>query len=61
MLILRGAKSGFLTPLLLDRMRRRLPHAEAIEFEGVGHTPTLSAPVQIDPVVRWLTLSCRPA
>jgi pimeloyl-ACP methyl ester carboxylesterase len=53
-LILRGAESDFLTPLLLDRMLRRLPHAEVIEFEGVGHTPTLNAPVQITPVVDWL-------
>ena len=36
-------------------MIRRLPHAEVIEFDGVGHTPTLNAPVQIDPVAAWLT------
>jgi pimeloyl-ACP methyl ester carboxylesterase len=53
-LILRGTASDFLTPLLLERMLRRLPHAEVIEFEGVGHTPTLNAPVQIDPVDAWL-------
>ena len=53
-LILRGAESDFLTRPLLDRMLRLLPHAEVIEFEGVGHTPTLNAPEQIDPVVRWL-------
>ena len=48
-LILRGAESDFLTPLLLERMLRRLPHAEVIEFEGVGHTPTLNATDQISP------------
>ena len=53
-LILRGTDSDFLTPFLLDRMLRRLPHAEVIEFEGVGHTPTLNAPDQIDPVDAWL-------
>ncbi len=53
-LILRGAKSDFLTPSLLTRMSRRLPHAEVIEFEGVGHTPTLNAPRQIEPVIDWL-------
>jgi pimeloyl-ACP methyl ester carboxylesterase len=53
-LILRGANSDFLTPFLLERMLRRLPHAEVIEFEGVGHAPTLNAPDQIDPVAKWL-------
>lgn len=53
-LILRGTTSDFLTPFLLERMLRRLPHAEVIEFEGVGHTPTLNAPDQIDPVDEWL-------
>lgn len=53
-LILRGTASDFLTPLLLERMLRRLPHAEVIEFEGVGHTPTLNAPGQIAPVHDWL-------
>jgi pimeloyl-ACP methyl ester carboxylesterase len=53
-LVLRGTKSDFLTTLLLERMIRRLPHAEVIEFEGVGHTPTLNAPDQIKPVVHWL-------
>ena len=55
-LILRGAESDFLTPHLLERMLRRLPHAEVVEFDGVGHTPTLNAPEQIKPVVRWLEL-----
>jgi pimeloyl-ACP methyl ester carboxylesterase len=53
-LILRGTDSDFLTPNLLERMLRRLPHAEVIEFQGVGHTPTLNAPDQIDPVDAWL-------
>ncbi len=52
-LILRGTESDFLTKPLLDKMLRRLPHAEMIEFEGVGHTPTLNAPEQIEPVVSW--------
>ena len=53
-LILRGAESDFLTPALLARMRRRLPHAEVVEFEGVGHAPTLNAAAQIDIVQNWL-------
>lgn len=53
-LILRGTESDFLTRPLLDKMLARLPHAEFIEFEGVGHTPTLNAAEQIDPVIEWL-------
>jgi len=53
-LVLRGTESDFLTTLLLDRMVRRLPHSEVIEFDGIGHTPTLNAPEQIEPIVRWL-------
>lgn len=53
-LILRGAESDFLTPSLLDRMLRHLPHAEVVEFAGVGHAPTLNAAEQIDIVQQWL-------
>lgn len=53
-LILRGTESDFLTPELLDSMCRRLPHAEVIEFDGIGHAPTLNAPEQIDMVQHWL-------
>ncbi|MEN3793770.1 alpha/beta hydrolase [Fulvimarina sp. MAC3] len=53
-LILRGENSDFLTPNLLDKMVSRLPHADVIEFPGVGHTPTLNAPEQIEPVLDWL-------
>ena len=52
-LILRGMESDFLTKPLLKRMKRRLPHADVIEFEGVGHTPTLNAAIQIDPILEW--------
>jgi pimeloyl-ACP methyl ester carboxylesterase len=53
-LILRGTESDFLTRELLEKMQHRLPHAKIIEFAGVGHTPTLNAPEQIEPVVEWL-------
>ncbi len=53
-LILRGVESDFLTPSLLEKMLDRLPHADVIEFEGVGHTPTLNSPEQIEPVKAWL-------
>lgn len=53
-LILRGKESGFLTEHLLERMLSKLPHADVLEFDGAGHTPTLNAPEQIDPVLQWL-------
>lgn len=53
-LILRGKDSDFLTGSLLRKMLDRLPQAEAIEFDGVGHTPTLNAPEQIDPILDWM-------
>lgn len=53
-LILRGEKSDFLTDHLLDRMTRKLAHAEVVEFADTGHTPTLNAPEQIDPIIKWL-------
>lgn len=54
-LILRGADSDFLTKPLLKKMISRLPHADVIEFKGVGHTPSLNAPQQIEPVLDWLS------
>jgi pimeloyl-ACP methyl ester carboxylesterase len=56
-LILRGKDSDFLTESLLSKMLDRQPQAEAIEFDGVGHTPTLNAAEQIDPIVEWLANS----
>lgn len=53
-LILRGAESDFLTQPLVTKMLESLPCAELIEFEGVGHTPTLNAAEQIEPIRRWL-------
>ncbi|MGB3625327.1 MAG: alpha/beta hydrolase, partial [Henriciella sp.] len=53
-LILHGAESDFLTPALLERMCRRLPHAEVVEFEGIGHAPSLNTAAQIDIVQNWL-------
>jgi pimeloyl-ACP methyl ester carboxylesterase len=53
-LILRGTESDFLTENLRDRMMDTLPHAELIEFEGAGHTPTLRSMEQIVPIKEWL-------
>lgn len=53
-LILRGKESDFLTENLLEKMLAKLPHADLIEFDKAGHTPTLNAPAQIDPILDWL-------
>lgn len=53
-LILRGKESDFLTERLRDKMIERLPHADVIEFDDVGHTPTLNAPIQTGPLQTWL-------
>lgn len=56
-LILRGTDSDFLTRPLLEKMRSRLPHAEVIEFEGIGHAPALNTPEQIQPVLDWFEVT----
>lgn len=53
-LVLRGKESDFLTDTLLAKMKNRLPHMDVIEFDDVGHAPTLNAPQQIEPVIEWL-------
>jgi pimeloyl-ACP methyl ester carboxylesterase len=53
-LVIRGTESDFLTDPLVEKMKRTLPHAEFIEFTGVGHTPTLNSKEQIDPIREWL-------
>lgn len=53
-LIIRGSNSDFLTPELLDRMRQYQPSACVHECDGVGHTPTLNCPEQIEPIRAWL-------
>ena len=53
-LVCRGTESDFLTEALKERMQRELPHVEFIEFEGVGHTPSLNSKAQINPIKEWL-------
>ncbi|MFN0300617.1 MAG: alpha/beta fold hydrolase [Burkholderiales bacterium] len=40
-LVIRGAESDLLPRATTDQMRLRGPRAEVVEFEGVGHAPTL--------------------
>jgi len=53
-LLLRGAHSDLLTRETAQAMTRRGPKARLVEFEGVGHAPTLLAPDQVAAVREFL-------
>ena len=53
-LLLRGAQSDLLSRATADAMVQRGPRARVVEFEGVGHAPTLVAQNQIATVVDFL-------
>lgn len=53
-LLLRGAQSDLLTRETAHAMTQRGPKAQLIEFEGVGHAPTLNAPDQVAAVREFL-------
>lgn len=52
--LLRGAVSDLLSRATAVQMGQRGPRARCIEFEGVGHAPTLVAADQVGQVVRFL-------
>lgn len=53
-LLLRGKQSDLLTPQTARRMMERGPRPQMIEFEGIGHAPTLVAEDQVGAVTRFL-------
>lgn len=53
-LLLRGAQSDLLDRNTAHDMTRRGPCARLVEFEGVGHAPTLVAPEQVQVVSDFL-------
>ena len=53
-LVLRGALSDLLSPETAHAMTVRGPHARVVEFEGIGHAPTLIAKDQIAVVTGFL-------
>ena len=53
-LLLRGAQSDLLSVETAHAMTERGPRARLVEFEGVGHVPTLIAQDQLDVVVGFL-------
>lgn len=54
-LLTRGAESDLLSPETAQEMTRRGPRAQLIEFDGVGHAPTLITPEQVEVVVSFLS------
>lgn len=53
-LVLHGENSVILTPAICDEMLKRNPLASIVTLPGVGHTPSLMVPEQIDIVANWL-------
>ena len=53
-LLLRGAHSDLLSVATAATMRARGPQPQLVEFESVGHAPTLIAPDQVKTVVDFL-------
>ncbi|WP_298211494.1 alpha/beta hydrolase [Acidovorax sp.] len=53
-LLLRGAQSDLLSRATAQAMAQRGPQARVIEFEGVGHAPTLIAADQVAVVMEFL-------
>ncbi|GGC09371.1 alpha/beta hydrolase [Novosphingobium endophyticum] len=54
LLVLRGALSDLLSEATLKRMIARVPEAEAVTLDNVGHTPTLDEPEAIAAIERLL-------
>lgn len=53
-LLLRGTESDVLTRDVVERMLKRGPKTELVEFPGVGHAPALRDAKQIEVIKRWL-------
>ena len=53
-LLLRGQDSDLLSPATAHAMSQRGPRARVVEFEGVGHAPTLVAAEQVTAVRDFL-------
>jgi pimeloyl-ACP methyl ester carboxylesterase len=53
-LLLRGADSDLLSRETAQEMTRRGPQPRLVEFQGVGHAPTLVTDMQVEAVVAFL-------
>jgi len=53
-LVLRGTESDVLLRSTAEEMQTRGPPVKLVEFEGIGHAPTLTTPEQVRIVRDWL-------
>jgi len=53
-LVLRGARSDLLSASTAQAMTQRGPRAKLVEFEGVGHAPSLLVEDQVQAIVTFL-------
>ena len=53
-LLIRGAESDLLLPETAQAMTLRGPRAHLLEWPGIGHAPTLTAPEQIEAVADFV-------
>ncbi|HET7923356.1 MAG TPA: alpha/beta hydrolase [Rhodanobacteraceae bacterium] len=53
-LVLRGKESDVLLESTLDEMKRRGPHIDVVEIDGVGHAPSLTDAKHVRTVRDWL-------
>ncbi len=53
-LLLRGEKSDVLLAATAEEMQQRGPQTRVVEFEGIGHAPTLMAGDQVEAIRNWL-------
>ena len=53
-LLVRGAQSDLLSQATAQGMTQRGPRARLVEFEGVGHAPTLVQDDQVETVRSFL-------
>jgi pimeloyl-ACP methyl ester carboxylesterase len=53
-LLLRGANSDLLSESTARAMTQRGPHAKLVQFDGVGHAPTLMQPGQVAVLRKFL-------
>ena len=53
-LLIRGLESDLLTEATAQAMTQRGPKAQLVQWPGVGHAPTLTAPEHIDAVADFL-------
>lgn len=53
-MLLRGALSDVISAGIAERMERAAPSLQRVDVPGVGHAPTLSEPVAVDAIDRFL-------